>query len=304
VISVDEPSLSVTIGINTSPFAGRDGTQLTARLLKNRLDSEQIGNVSIRVLPSTRPDAWTVQGRGELQLAVLVETLRREGFELTVGRPEVVTRHIDGRLHEPMESVSIDVPEDYVGIVTQLMALRKGLLQQTVNHGTGRVRMDYIVPSRGLIGFHTEFLTETRGTGLWHHVLHGYEPWQGEVRTRTSGSLVADRRGSTKAYALLSLQDRGTLYIGPGVEVYEGMIIGENPRPDDMNVNPTREKKQTNVRAVAADQTEKLVPPRSLSLEQALELLRPDECLEVTPVAVRLRKVTLEARLRARQKDG
>ena len=303
-ISVDEPSLSMTIGINTSPLAGREGTQLTARLLKSRLDTEQVGNVSIRVLPSTRPDAWTVQGRGELQLAVLVETLRREGFELTVGRPEVVTRRIDGRLHEPVETLSIDVPEEYVGIATQLIALRKGLLQQTVNHGAGRVRTDYIVPSRGLIGFHTEFLTETRGTGLWHHVFHSYEPWQGEVRIRPAGSLVADRQGSTKAYALLSLQDRGTLFIGPGVEVYEGMIIGENPRPDDMNVNPTREKKQTNVRAVAADQTEKLVPPRSLSLEQALELLRPDECLEVTPVAVRLRKVILGARQRARQKDG
>ena len=303
-ISIDEPSLSVTIGINTSPLAGREGTQLTARLLKSRLDNEQIGNVSVRVLPSARSDAWTVQGRGELQLAVLVETLRREGFELTVGRPEVVTRQIDGRLHEPMETLSIDVPEQYVGAVTQLMGLRKGLLQQTVNHGTGRVRMDYIVSARGLIGFHTEFLTETRGTGVWHHVFHGYEPWQGELRTRSTGSLVADRPGSTKAYALLSLQDRGTLFVGPGVEVYEGMIIGENPRPDDMNVNPNREKKQTNMRAAAADQTEKLVPPRSLSLEQALELLRPDECLEVTPVAVRLRKVTLEARQRARQKDG
>ena len=303
-ISVDEPSLSVTIGINTSPFAGREGTLLTARLLKSRLDGEEIGNVSIRVLPSPRPDAWTVQGRGELQLAVLVETLRREGFELTVGRPEVVTRHVDGRLHEPMETLSIDIPEEYVGTVTQLMALRKGLLQQTVNHGTGRVRMDYVVSSRGLIGFHTQFLTETKGTGLWHHVFHGYEPWQGDLLTRPTGSLVADRRGSTKAYALLSLQDRGTLFIGPGVEVYEGMIIGENPRPDDMNVNPTKEKKQTNMRAAAADQTEKLVPPRSLSLEQALELLRPDECLEVTPVAVRPRKVTLAARQRGRQKDG
>ena len=303
-INIDEPSLSVTIGINTSPLAGREGTQLTARLLKSRLDREQIGNVSVRVLPSTGPDAWTVQGRGELQLAVLVETLRREGFELTVGRPEVVTRHIDGRLHEPMETLSIDVPEEYAGVVTQLMALRKGQFQQTVNHGTGRVRMDYIVSSRGLIGFHTEFLIETRGTGLWHHVFLGYEPWQGEVRARLTSSLVADRPGSTKAYALLSLQDRGTLFIGPGIEVYEGMIIGENPRPDDMNVNPTREKKQTNMRAAAADQTEKLVPPRSLSLEQSLELLRPDECLEVTPVAVRLRKVTLEAHRRSRRKDG
>ena len=304
VIRVDEPSLSVTIGINTSPLAGREGTKLTARLLRSRLDNEQIGNVSIHVLPSTRPDAWTVQGRGELQLAVLVETLRREGFELTVGRPEVVTREIDGRLHEPMETLSIDVPEEYLGIVTQLMALRRGVLQHTVNHGTGRVRMEYIVPSRGLIGFHTQFLTETRGTGLWHHVFHGYEPWKGEVRTRTTGSLVADRSGSTKAYALLSLQDRGALFIGPGVEVYEGMIIGENPRPEDMNVNPTREKKQTNMRAAAADQTEKLTPPRLLSLEQALELLRSDECLEVTPAAVRLRKVTLEGHLRNRQKDG
>ena len=303
-ISIDEPSLSVTIGINTSPLAGREGTQLTSRLLKSRLDSEQIGNVSIRVLPSSRPDAWTVQGRGELQLAVLVETLRREGFELTVGRPEVVTRQIDGRLHEPMETLSLDVPEEYLGIVTQLLALRKGLLQQTVNHGAGRVRMEYIVPSRGLIGFHTEFLTETRGTGLWHHVFHGYEPWQGEVRTRPTSSLVADRQGFTKAYALLSLQDRGTLFIGPGVEVYEGMIIGENPRPNDMNVNPTKEKKQTNMRAAAADQTEKLVPPRLLSLEQSLEMLRSDECLEVTPVSVRLRKVTLKGHERTRRKDG
>jgi GTP-binding protein len=303
VITVDEPSLSVTIGINTSPLAGREGTQLTARLLKNRLDSEQIGNVSIRVLPSSRPDAWTVQGRGELQLAVLVETLRREGFELTVGRPEVVTRQIDGRLHEPVEELSIDVPEDYLGIVTQLMALRRGRSQQTVNHGNGRVRMEYIVPSRGLIGFHTEFLTETRGTGFAHHVFHGYEPWHGEVSTRPTGSLVADRRGSTTAYALLSLQDRGTLFVGPGVEVYEGMIIGENPRSDDMNVNPTREKKQTNIRAAAADQTEKLVPPRLLSLEQSLELLRADECLEVTPLAVRLRKVILDANQRARARN-
>jgi len=300
VISVDEPSLSVTIGINTSPLAGREGTQLTSRLLKSRLDAEQLGNVSIHVQPSTNPDAWTVQGRGELQLAVLVETLRREGFELTVGRPEVVTRQIDGRLHEPVEELSIDVPEEYLGNVTRLMALRKGLLQQTVNHGIGRVRMDYIVPSRGLIGFHTEFLTETRGTGRWHHVFHGYEPWQGEVRTRPTGSLVADRRGSTKTYALLNLQDRGTLFIGPGVEVYEGMIIGENARSDDMNVNPTREKKQTNIRAAAADQTEKLIPALKLSLERSLELLRSDECLEVTPLSVRLRKVTLDARSRHR----
>jgi GTP-binding protein len=255
------------------------------------------------VLSSTRPDAWTVHGRGELQLAVLVETLRREGFELTVGRPEVVTREIDGRVHEPMELLSIDVPEEYLGIVTKLLALRRGLLQQTVNHGAGRVRMEFVVPARGLIGFHTEFMTETRGTGLSHQNYHGYEPWHGELRTRPTGSLVADRRGSTKAYALMNLQERGTLFLGPGVEVYEGMIVGESPRANDMNVNPTREKKQTNIRAAAADQTEKLVPPRVLSLEQALEFLRADECLEVTPLAVRLRKVTLEARLRARQKE-
>ena len=304
VITVDEPSLSVTIGINTSPLAGREGTQLTARLIRNRLEGEQVGNVSIRVLPATRPDAWTVQGRGELQLAILVETLRREGFELTVGRPEVVTRRIDDRLHEPVEELSIDVPEDYLGSVTQLMAQRRGRLQQTVNHGAGRVRMDFIVPSRGLIGFHTEFLTETRGTGLAHHVFHGYEPWHGEVSTRPTGSLVADRRGATTAYALLNLQERGTLFIGPGVEVYEGMIIGENPRPDDINANPTREKKQTNIRAAAADQTEKLVPPRTLSLEQSLELLRVDECLEVTPESVRLRKVILDANQRARARNS
>ena len=293
VIRVDEPSLSVTIGINTSPLAGREGTQLTSRLLKSRLDSEQIGNVSIRVLPSSRPDAWTVQGRGELQLAVLVETLRREGFELTVGRPEVVTRQIDGRLHEPMETLSLDVPEEYLGIVTQLLALRKGLLQQTVNHGAGRVRMEYIVPSRGLIGFHTEFLTETRGTGLWHHVFHGYELWKGEVRTRSTGSLVADRSGSTRAYALLSLQDRGTLFIGPGVEVYEGMIIGENPRPNDMNVNPTKEKKLTNMRAAGKDRSLLLKPAREMSLEASLEYIEEDEYVEITPKVIRLRKIHL-----------
>ncbi|MDP2673323.1 MAG: translational GTPase TypA [Dehalococcoidia bacterium] len=303
VIRVDEPSLSVTIGINTSPLAGREGTLLTARLLRNRLAAEQVGNVSIRVLPLDRPDAWTVQGRGELALAVLVETLRREGFELTVGRPEVVTREIDGRLHEPVEALTLDVPEKYLGIVTQLVAERKGYHHRTVNHGTGRVRLDYVIPSRGLIGFHTQFQTETRGTGLLHHVFHGYEPWHGEVRSRPTGSLVADRRGKTTAYALLSLQQRGTLFVNPGLDVYEGMIIGESPRPDDMDVNPTREKKQTNMRSSTAEATEKLPPPTTLSLEQALEFIRQGECLEVTPVAVRPRKMELVAHVRARQRS-
>ncbi len=300
VISVDEPSLSVTVGINTSPLAGREGTLLTARLLKNRLDSEQVGNVSIRVMPSERPDAWTVQGRGELQLAVLVETLRREGFELTVGRPEVVTREIDGRLHEPVEALSIDVPEEFIGVVTQLLAARKGRSVHTVNHSTGRVRMDYRVPMRALIGFHTEFKTETRGTGLLHQVFDGYEPWHGDVRSRPNGSLVADRRGPTTAYALMNLQDRGTLFVGPGIEVYEGMIVGMNARSEDMDVNVTREKKQTNMRAAAADTTEKLTPSQEFSLEQALEMLRDDECLEVTPISLRPRKVELVQHLRAR----
>ena len=302
LITVDEPSLSMLIGINTSPMSGREGSQLTARMLKSRLDAELIGNVSLRVQDSERPDAWIVQGRGELQLAILVETLRREGFELTAGRPEVVTREIDGRLHEPIEALTVDIPEDYVGVVTQLLALRKGRMMQTVNHGSGRVRLEYVVPSRGLIGFHTEFLTETRGTGIAHHVFHGYEPWHGDLKGRPTGSLVADRAGSTRAYALMSLQERGVLFVGPGVEVYEGMIVGENSRAGDMDVNPTREKKLTNMRAAAADQTERLVPPRPLSLELALELLREDECLEVTPSSIRSRKVILEAnkRMRAR----
>jgi GTP-binding protein len=304
VISVDEPSLSMTIGINTSPLAGQDGTKLTARLVKNRLDQEIVGNVSIRVRSLDRPDTWEVQGRGELQLAILVETMRREGFELTVGKPQVVTREIGGRLHEPVERLSLDIPEDYLGVVTQLMALRKGALQQMVNHGTGWVRMEYIVPARGLIGFHTEFLTETRGTGILHHVFEGYEPWQGEIRTRPTGSLVADRRGMSSTYALLNLQDRGTLFIGPGVEVYEGMIVGENPRPEDMDVNPTKEKKATNIRSSTQEQTEGLVPARLLSLEQSLEFVREDECLEVTPKSVRLRKAVLPQHERARLKKS
>jgi GTP-binding protein len=290
------------IGINTSPLSGREGSQLTARMLKNRLDAELVGNVSLRVEDSERPDAWIVQGRGELQLAILVETLRREGFELTVGRPEVVTRHVNGKLHEPVEALTVDVPDDYLGVVTQLLALRKGRMLQTVNHGTGRIRIEYLVPSRGLIGFHTEFLTETRGTGIAHHVFHGYEPWHGELKGRPTGSLVADRRGLITNYALMSLQERGALFFGPGTEVYEGMIVGENSRAGDLDVNPTREKKLTNMRAASADQTERLVPPRLLSLELALELVREDECLEVTPHSIRPRKVVLEGNKRARGK--
>jgi len=304
VIHVDEPSLSMTIGINTSPLSGQDGTKLTARMLKNRLDQELIGNVSIRVRDINRPDAWEVQGRGELQLAILVETMRREGFELTVGKPEVVTRVIEGKMHEPVERLSIDVPEDYLGVVTQFLALRKGRLEHMVNHGTGWVRMEYIVPARGLIGFHTEFLTETRGTGIMHHVFEGYEPWYGDLRTRPTGSLVADRRGFSTSYALLNLQERGTLFIGPGVEVYEGMVIGENPRPEDMDVNPTKEKKATNIRSSTQEQTEGLVPPRNLSLEQALEFVRDDECLEVTPKNIRLRKTVLPQHQRARARKA
>jgi GTP-binding protein len=250
------------------------------------------------VLPTERPDAWEVQGRGELQLAILVELMRREGFELTVGKPQVVTREVDGKIHEPMERLSIDAPEDYVGVVTQLIALRKGRMEQMVNHGTGWVRMEYVVPARGLIGFRTEFLTETRGTGILHHVFEGYEPWHGELRTRPSGSLVADRRGPSTAFALFNLQERGQLFIGPGVEVYEGMIVGENARAEDMDVNATKEKKLTNMRSSTSDELVRLIPPRPLSLEQALEFIREDECVEVTPLNVRLRKVELSAQKR------
>jgi GTP-binding protein len=292
----------MTIGINTSPLAGQDGTKLTARQLRARLDAELVGNVSLRVLPTERPDAWEVQGRGELQLAVLVEMMRREGFELAVGKPEVVTREIDGRTCEPVEHVTIDVPEEYLGVVTQLLALRKGRLEQMVNHGTGWVRMEYFVPARGLIGFRTEFLTETRGTGMLHHVFDRYEPWHGALRARPTGSLVADRRGVTATYALMNLQERGSLLVGPGVEVYEGMIVGENARPDDMDVNPTKEKKLTNMRAAGSDDTVRLVPPRALSLEQALEFIAEDECVEVTPANIRLRKVELDASKRGRQR--
>jgi GTP-binding protein len=300
VITVDEPSLSMTIGVNTSPLAGQSGNKLTARLVKARLDAELIGNVSIRLLPTDRPDTWEVQGRGELQLAILVEIMRREGFELTVGKPQVVTRIVDGKVHEPMEHLTIDIPEDYLGVVTQLMALRKGRMEQMVNHGTGWVRMEYVVPARGLIGFRTEFLTETRGTGLLHHVFDRYEPWHGELRTRPTGSLVADRRGAVTSYALFNLQERGTMFVGPGTEVYEGMIVGENARADDMDVNPTKEKKLTNMRSSTGDELVRLIPHKQLSLEQALEFCREDECVEVTPATVRLRKVVLDPQQRYR----
>jgi GTP-binding protein len=300
VIRVDEPSLSVTVGINTSPLSGRDGDKLTARLVRGRLEQELVGNVSLRVGPSERPDTWEVQGRGELQLAVLVELMRREGFELTVGQPQVVTRLDDGRTLEPVERMTIDVPEAYVGVVTQLLALRRGRLEQMVNHGTGWVRMDYLVPARGLIGFRTEFLTETRGTGLMHHVFERYEPWAGELRTRPTGALVADRGGIVTAFACFALQERGALFVAPGDEVYEGMIVGENARAEDLDVNAVREKHLTNIRSSTADELQRLTPPRRLSLDQALEFLREDECVEVTPSAVRLRKLVLDAT--ARQK--
>ncbi len=300
VIHIDEPSLSMTIGINTSPLAGTEGSLLTARLVKGRLDRELVGNVSIHVLPTERPDTWEVQGRGELQLAVLVEMMRREGFELTVGKPQVLTREIDGRLHEPVDRLTIDVPEDYLGVVTQLLALRKGRMEQIINHGTGWVRMEYLIPARGLIGFRTEFVTETRGTGLLHHVFERMEPWAGEITGRPNGALVADRLGPTTGFALMALQDRGVLFVGPGVRVYEGMIVGENARSDDMDVNPTKEKKLNNIRSSTAEAFEKLIPPRSLSLEQALELISEDECVEVTPQSVRLRKVELDQTIRAR----
>jgi GTP-binding protein len=301
VLTVDEPSLAVTIGVNTSPLAGTEGTKVTARLIKSRLDAELVGNVSIRVFPTERPDTWEVQGRGELQLAVLVEIMRREGFELAVGKPRVVTKEIDGKIYEPMERVSVDIPEEYVGVVTQLLALRKGRMEQMVNHGTGWVRIDELVPARGLIGVRTEFMTETRGTGILHHVFERYEPWLGELRTRPTGSLVADRRGTTTTFSLINLQERGSLFVGPSQEVYEGMIVGENPRPDDMDVNPTKEKHLTNMRSSTSEETVRLIPARLLSLEQALEFIREGEAVEVTPTSVRLRKVVLDQTLRGRE---
>ncbi|MCT1458691.1 translational GTPase TypA [Aestuariimicrobium sp. p3-SID1156] len=303
LINVDEPSISMTIGINTSPLAGKSGKNLTARLVKARLDQELVGNVSIRVNTTDRPDTWEVQGRGELQLAVLVEMMRRESFELTVGKPQVVTKTVDGKLHEPVEKLTVDVPEDHLGVVTQLMGLRKGRLEQMVNHGTGWVRLEYLVPARGLIGFRNEFLTETRGTGMMHHVFDSYQPWVGEIRTRPTGSLVADRTGVVTSYALFNLQERGTLFVGPGAAVYEGMIVGENSRADDMDVNPTKEKKLTNVRSSTGDELERLIPPKLLNMEQALEFCAGDECLEVTPTDVRIRKVALSANDRAKLRN-
>jgi GTP-binding protein len=271
-------------------------------MVKDRLDRELVGNVSLTVLPTERPDTWEVQGRGELALAVLVETMRREGYELTVGRPTVVTREVDGKLFEPFERLTVDCPEEYLGTVTSLLAVRKGRMDNMSNHGTGWVRLDFTVPSRGLIGFRTHFLTETRGTGIAHHVFEGFEPWSGDMRARPSGSLVADRSGSATAYAMFSLQERGSLFIEPGTEVYEGMIVGENSRSDDMDVNITKERKLTNVRQSTAEELERLIPPRLLSLEQALEFCADDECVEVTPTAVRMRKATLDAKERARQR--
>jgi GTP-binding protein TypA/BipA len=295
VTTVDEPSLSVTVGINTSPLAGTEGSRLTASQILDRLDAELVGNVSLRVHPTSRPDTWEVQGRGELQLAILVELMRREGFELTVGKPEVLTREVDGQRLEPVERVAIDVPEEYVGVVTQLLALRRGRLQQMVNHGSGWARMDYLVPARGLVGFRTEFLTETRGTGILHHVFEAWEPWHGELRSRPTGSLVADRRGQATGYAILNLQERGSLFISPGDELYEGMVVGENARDGDLDVNASKPKRLTNMRAAAADEAVRLIPPRVLSLEQALEFIADDEAVEVTPKSIRLRKSELSA---------
>jgi GTP-binding protein len=303
LITVDEPAISMTIGTNSSPLAGRGptkNTKVTARLVKDRLDAELVGNVSINVLPTERPDTWEVQGRGELALAILVEQMRREGYELTVGKPQVVTREINGKVHEPTERLTIDAPEEYLGTITQLLAVRKGRMEQMTNHGTGWVRMEFLVPARGLIGFRTEFLTDTRGTGIAHHVFDGYEPWAGEIRSRNNGSLVADRSGAATAYAMTNLQERGIMFVDPTTEVYEGMIVGENSREEDMDVNITKEKKQTNVRSSTSDNFEKLIPPKKLSLEQSLEFCRDDECVEVTPDAVRIRKVILDQNERAK----
>ena len=301
LIHIDEPAISMTIGTNTSPLVGQvKGHKVTARLVKDRLDSELVGNVSLKILPTERPDTWEVQGRGELALAILVEQMRREGYELTVGKPQVVTREVDGKVHEPMERLTIDAPEEYLGTITELLATRKGRLEQLTNHGTGWVRLEFLVPARGLIGFRTEFLTDTRGTGIAHHISEGYELWAGEIRSRNSGSLVADRKGAATAYAMTSLQERGILFVEPATEVYEGMIVGENSRADDMDVNITKEKQQTNIRSSTADNFEKLIPPRRLSLEQCLEFCREDECVEVTPQTVRIRKLVLDQNDRAK----
>ncbi|WP_218902866.1 translational GTPase TypA [Amycolatopsis endophytica] len=303
-ITVDEPAISMTIGVNTSPMAGRNGgDKVTARLVKARLDQELIGNVSIRVLPTERPDTWEVQGRGELALAILVEQMRREGFELTVGKPQVVTRTIDGKLHEPFERLTLDIPEEHLGAVTQLLAARKGRMEDMGGHGTGRIKLEFVLPARGLIGFRTDFLTETRGTGIANHVFEGYHPWAGEIRTRHSGSLVADRSGPVTSYAMIQLADRGTFFVEPGAEVYEGMVVGENPRAEDLDINITKEKKLTNMRSSTGDELERLARPRKLGLEEALEFCAADECVEVAPNAVRVRKVTLEITQRAKERS-
>ncbi|WP_299565132.1 translational GTPase TypA [uncultured Mycolicibacterium sp.] len=303
-ITVDEPAISVTIGTNTSPLAGKvPGHKLTARMVRNRLEQELVGNVSIRLVDIGRPDAWEVQGRGELALAVLVETMRREGFELTVGKPQVVTKTIDGKLHEPYEMLTIDIPEEYVGAITQLMAARKGRMEDMTNHAAGWVRMDFSVPSRGLIGFRTEFLTETRGTGIANAVFDGWRPWAGEIRARHTGSLVSDRAGQVTAYAMLQLADRGTFFVEPGDDTYEGHVVGINPRAEDLDINVTREKKLTNMRSSTADVMETLAKPIKLELEQAMEFCAPDECVEVTPEIVRVRKVELSASARARARS-
>jgi GTP-binding protein len=301
LITVDEPAISMTIGTNTSPLVGRaKGTKVTARLIKDRIDRELVGNVSIRVLPTESPNAWEVQGRGELALAILVEQMRREGYEMTVGKPQVVTREIGGTIHEPFERLTIDAPEEHLGVITQLLAVRKGRMEQMINHGTGWVRMEFVVPSRGLIGFRTEFLTDTRGTGIANHVFEDYEPWVGELKTRQNGSLVADRTGAATSYAMFNLQERGAMFLEPTTEVYEGMIVGENSRVEDMDVNICKERKLTNVRSATSEVLERLIPPRKLSLEQALEFCREDECVEVTPDAVRIRKLVLGRDERAR----
>lgn len=302
LIKVDDPAISMTIGINTSPLAGRvKGAKVTARQVKDRLDRELIGNVSIKVLPTQRPDAWEVQGRGELALAILVEQMRREGFELTVGKPQVVTKTIDGKVYEPMEHMIIDVPEEHLGAVTQLMAARKGRMENMSNHGTGWVRMEFAVPARGLIGFRTQFLTETRGAGISSSYSIEHEPWAGEIEYRTNGSLIADRAGVVTPYAMINLQERGTFFVEPTSEVYEGMIVGMNSRAGDMEVNITKEKKLTNMRSSTADNFENLTPPKKLTLEECLEFAREDECVEVTPEAIRIRKVILDSNERVRE---
>jgi GTP-binding protein len=303
-IHVDEPSLSMTIGINTSPLAGREGKKLTARMVKGRLDDELVGNVSLRVLNTERPDAWEVQGRGELQLAILIETMRREGFELTVGKPQVVTRIVDGHVHEPIEHLTIDIPEEFVGAATSLLAGRKGSMLDMVNHGTGWVRLEWRIPARGLVGVRTEFMTETRGTGILNHVFDGYAPWMGDLRLRRNGVMVADRTGLTTNFALVALEERGTIFVGPATEVYEGMIVGENSRSDEMDVNPTKEKKLTNMRSSGNDDFERMTPPTIMSLEQALEFIADDEAVEVTPASIRMRKVVLDQTVRGRQRKS